>query len=172
MCIRDRLDSGEVTSDRHAALVNFEIAGDSTEAVDRVDPSLDAVAAVQAEHPELVIEQFGDASANGAVQETIGDDLAKAGELSVPITLIILIITFGSLVAAAVPLLLAITAVIAAITLVAIPSQLFPVDDNVAAVILLVGLAVGVDYSLFYLRREREERAAGRDERSSRSRRR
>ena len=158
---------GEVTSDGHAALVNFEIAGDSTEAADRADPSLDAVAAVQAQHPELVIEQFGDASANGAVQDTIGDDLAKAGELSLPVTLIILILTFGTLVAAAVPLLLAITAVIAAITLVAVPSQLFPVDENVAAVILLVGLAVGVDYSLFYLRREREERAAGRDERSS-----
>ena len=158
---------GDVSADGHAALVNFEIAGDSVEATDRVDPSLDAVAAVQAQHPDLVVEQFGDASANGAVQDAFGEDLAKAGELSLPVTLIILTITFGTLVAAGVPLLLAITAVMAAMALVAIPSQLFPVDDNVAAVILLIGLAVGVDYSLFYLRREREERAAGRSERSS-----
>ena len=74
-------------------------------------------------------------------------------------------IAFGSLVAAGVPLLLAISAVIAAMALVALPSQIFPVDGNVSSVILLIGLAVGVDYSLFYLRREREERAAGREPR-------
>ena len=90
------------------------------------------------------------------------DDLAKAGELSLPITLIILILTFGSLVAAGIPLLIAISSVIAALTLVALPSQLWPVDSNLSAVILMIGLAVGVDYSLFYLRRERAERAAGR----------
>ena len=56
---------------------------------------------------------------------------------------------------------------LAALGLVAIPSQLFPVDGNLSAVILLIGLAVGVDYSLFYLRREREERAAGRGERAA-----
>ena len=160
-------DAAKVTQDRRGALVEFEIAGDSTETADRVDPTLAAVAAVQARHPDLLVEQFGDASANKAVNETIGDDLAKAGELSVPITLIILIITFGTLVAAGIPLLLAITAVIAALMLVAIPSQIFPVDDNLSAVILMIGLAVGVDYSLFYLRREREERAAGREPRAA-----
>ena len=110
------------------------------------------------------MEQFGGASANKAVNETITEDLKKAGELSIPITLIILTITFGSLVAAGMPLLMGITAVIAALGLVAIPSEILPVDDNLPAVILLIGLAVGVDYSLFYLRREREERAAGRSE--------
>jgi RND superfamily putative drug exporter len=153
---------GDVTIDRHAALVKFEIAGDSEETADRVDPVLTAVDGVQARHPALLIEQFGDASANKAVNETVNDDLAKAGELSIPITLIILILTFGSLVAAGIPLLIGITSVMAALMLVGIPSQLFPVDDNLPAVILMIGLAVGVDYSLFYLRREREERAKGR----------
>jgi uncharacterized membrane protein YdfJ with MMPL/SSD domain len=153
----------EVTADRHAALVNFVIAGDSIEAKDRVDPTLAATAAVQAEHPEMVVEQFGGASADKAINATITDDLKKAGELSLPITLIILTITFGSLVAAGVPLLIGLTSVLAAIGLVAIPSQFVPLDANVNAVILMIGLAVGVDYSLFYLRREREERVAGRD---------
>ena len=63
--------------------------------------------------------------------------------------------------AAGIPLLIGITSVIAALMLVGIPSQLFPVDDNLSAVILMIGLAVGVDYSLFYLRREREQRAKG-----------
>jgi len=155
---------GDVSGDRHAALVNFQIAGDSNQARDRVDASLAAVAAAQARHPALDIEQFGGASAAKAVNKTIGDDLAKAGELSLPVTLIILTLTFGSLVAAGVPLLIGITSVLAALGLVALPSGLLPVDGNLAAVVLLIGLAVGVDYSLFYLRREREERAAGRSE--------
>jgi RND superfamily putative drug exporter len=159
--------ASEVSADGHAALVSFEIAGDSTQAKQRVDPSLAAVAAVQARHPGLDVEQFGGASGNKAVNETITDDLKKAGELSLPLTLIILTITFGTLVAAGVPLLIGITAVVAALGLVAIPSELLPVDSNLSAVILLIGLAVGVDYSLFYLRREREERAAGRGERAA-----
>ena len=147
--------------------MDFEIAGDSTLAADRVDATIAAVAAAQAAHPALDIEQLGDASANKAINEVIGEDLAKAGELSLPLTLIILTITFGTLVAAGVPLLIGITAVLAALGLVALPSEFLPVDANLPAVILLIGLAVGVDYSLFYLRREREERAAGRSERSA-----
>jgi RND superfamily putative drug exporter len=163
--VRSPLGGGsEVSADGHAALVNFEIAGDSNQARDRVDASLAAVAAAQARHPALDIEQFGGASANKAINKTIGNDLAKAGELSLPITLIILTITFGTLVAAGLPLLIGITAVMAALGLVALPSGLLPVDANLAAVVLMIGLAVGVDYSLFYLRREREERAAGRSE--------
>ena len=83
----------------------------------------------------------------------------------------ILLLVFGSVVAAAVPLLLAITAVLATTGLVALPSQVVPMDEQVGAVILLIGLAVGVDYSLFYIRREREERAAGRSESGARGRR-
>jgi uncharacterized membrane protein YdfJ with MMPL/SSD domain len=158
---------GEVSADGHAALVNFQIAGDSTEAKDRVDPTLAAVAAAQKDHPNLDIEQFGGASADKAIDKVIQDDLAKAGMLSLPITLIILIITFGTLVAAGVPLLIGLTSVLAAIGVTALTSYVFPAASELSAVILLMGLAVGVDYSLFYLRREREERAAGRGERSA-----
>jgi uncharacterized membrane protein YdfJ with MMPL/SSD domain len=162
-----RIGEGDVSADGHAALVNFEIRGDSTEAQVRVDAVLSAVAAAQARHPSLDIRQFGDASANKAINQVITDDLAKAGELSLPLTLIILTITFGTLVAAGLPLLIGITAVLAALGLVALPSHFLPVDANLPAVILMIGLAVGVDYSLFYLRREREERANGRSERSA-----
>jgi uncharacterized membrane protein YdfJ with MMPL/SSD domain len=155
---------GDVSADGHAALVGFEIEGDSTEAKDRVDPTLAAVAAAQDDHPDLAIEQFGGASANKAIDDVIQDDLAKAGQLSLPITLVILVIAFGTLVAAGVPLLIGLTSVLAALGLVALTSQVFPIAGELNAVILLIGLAVGVDYSLFYLRREREERAAGRSE--------
>ena len=93
--------------------------------------------------------------------------LAKAGMIAIPLALVILLFVFGSALAALVPLLLAITAVVATTALIAVPSQFIPVDEQIAEVILLIGLAVGVDYSLFYLRREREERKAGRSERAA-----
>ena len=157
----------EVSADGHAALVQFEIAGDLTAAKERLDPTVAAVTRAQRGHPDLEIEQFGGASAGTAINAVIQDDLKKAGLLSLPITLIILIITFGTLVAAGLPLLIGITSVMAALGLVAVASHAFPADSNLPAVVLLIGLAVGVDYSLFYLRREREERAAGRSPRAA-----
>jgi RND superfamily putative drug exporter len=151
-----------VSEDGHAALIDFDVAGDSNEAKDRIDPVLAAVATAQRRHPDLAVEEIGDASANKAINEVFGDDLAQAGELSLPVTLILLLITFGTLVAASVPLWIGLSAVAATLGLVNLPSQILPIDSNLPAVILLIGLAVGVDYSLFYLKREREERAAGR----------
>jgi uncharacterized membrane protein YdfJ with MMPL/SSD domain len=158
---------GAVSADRHSALVEFDITGDALEARDRLGPSGDAIDAVQAQHPDLRVEQFGNVSSNKELNEIFQSDLAQAEALSLPLTLLILVIVFGSLVAAGVPLLLAISCVIAAMALVALPSHLSPVDENVSSVILLIGLAVSVDYSLFYLRREREERAAGRSTRDA-----
>jgi uncharacterized membrane protein YdfJ with MMPL/SSD domain len=158
---------GSVSKDGHTALIDFEITGNDLEAADRLDPSSEAITSVQAIHDGLTVEQFGDASSNKELDETFTSDLAKAEGLSLPLTLLILVFAFGSLAAAGVPLLLAFSAVLAAMGLVALPSQIFPVDSNVASVILLIGLAVGVDYSLFYIRREREERAAGRAPRES-----
>jgi uncharacterized membrane protein YdfJ with MMPL/SSD domain len=156
-----------VSADKRSALVDFEITGDSLEAAKRVDPSKDAVKAVQARHPGLRVEQFGSVSSNKELQDTFKSDLAKAEALSFPLTLLILVVAFGSLVAALVPLLIGITTVVAALGLVNLPSQLSPIDSNLSSVILLIGLAVAVDYSLFYLRREREERDAGRPPRSA-----
>jgi uncharacterized membrane protein YdfJ with MMPL/SSD domain len=153
-----------VSRNGHSAIVDFQIAGDIDEATDKVQPILDSVAAAQAAHPAFVVGQFGDASVEKEFEETFVKDLEKAGFLSVPLTLIILIVAFGALVAAGIPLLLALSAVLATLGLIAIPSQFLPVDvQGVSAVVLLIGLAVGVDYTMFYLKREREERAAGND---------
>jgi RND superfamily putative drug exporter len=88
-------------------------------------------------------------------------DLARAEQLSVPVTLAVLLIVFGTLVAAAVPVLLAVTAVAAALGLLGPISHLFPLDNSVKTVVLLIGMAVGVDYALFYVVRAREERRRG-----------
>jgi uncharacterized membrane protein YdfJ with MMPL/SSD domain len=151
-----------VSPDGRSALVQFEVDDTDEKAVDRVEPVLAAVASVQADHRDFAVEQFGGASATKAFDETIGEDFQRAEYTALPITLGILIVVFGALVAAGIPMLLGLTSVAAALGLLAFPSQLFAMDEASNSVILLIGLAVGVDYSLFYLKREREERAAGR----------
>jgi uncharacterized membrane protein YdfJ with MMPL/SSD domain len=158
----DEANADQVAGNGRAVLVDFEIRGNSDDAVDEIAPVLKAVAVAQAAHPELFIGEFGDASIDKEIETAFLDDLKKAGLLSLPVTLIILLAVFGAVVAAGVPLLLALTAIIAAFGLVALPTSIVPIDETVYELILLIGLAVGVDYSMFYLKREREERAAGR----------
>ena len=153
-------NEGQIAEDG-SVLVNFKLRGDETAAETSVEPVLAAVAGVQAANQSVFVGEFGAASANKALSKAFEDDFKKAETLSLPITLIILVLAFGALVAAGVPLLLGLSAVAAALGLVALPSQLFPLGDEASSIILLVGLAVGVDYTLFYLRREREERARG-----------
>jgi uncharacterized membrane protein YdfJ with MMPL/SSD domain len=163
--VRSPLDpgnAGQIAPDGRAALVEFEITGDADDAADKIGPVLDRVDAAKQAHPGLFIGEFGDASAQKGVEDAYGDDLGKAGALSLPVTLIILVLAFGALVAAGIPLLLALTAVFATFGLIALPSQVVPVAFEAPAMVLLIGLAVGVDYSMFYLKRERQERAAGR----------
>ncbi|MDP1850490.1 MAG: MMPL family transporter [Solirubrobacteraceae bacterium] len=155
-------NAGQLSHDGRSALVTFKLAGDEDAIVDRVDASLAATAAVQQAHPQVRIEQFGSASAGKALGDVLADDFAKAERVSLPITLLILLVAFGAFVAAGLPLLLGLTAVIGTIGLLGPVSQLSALTDQVNVVVLLIGLAVGVDYSMFYLRREMEERAAGR----------
>src|ERR671937_807473 len=167
LAIVQNVHRGQVSKDKRTALVKFDIRGDKNNAGDKVGSVLDRVDDAQTAHPGFFIGEFGDASAQKAVDEAAAKDLKSAGVFSIPITLIILVVAFGALVAAGIPLLLALTAVFATLGLVALPSQLLPIAQEVPATVLLIGLAVGVDYSMFYLRREREERAAGRSERAA-----
>jgi len=146
-----------------SALVTFNVAGNPDNDDQAVVPAMNAVAAVAAHHPGLKIEEAGDASLDRATNNITGQDFRKAEITSVPISLVLLLIVFGALIAAGIPLLLAGTAVISAISLLAIPSRWLPIDSTTSSIVLLVGMAVGIDYSLFYLRRTREERAAGHD---------
>ncbi|MFT4049486.1 MAG: MMPL family transporter [Solirubrobacterales bacterium] len=155
--------AGFVSADGKIARLQFSVAGELDKAGDKIaaiSTQIQKSAATQ----NLIVGEVGDASADHEIGEMINDDLAHARDLSVPITLIILAFAFGALIAAGIPVLLALTAVMATIGLVAIPSHIAPMDESVGEVIVLIGMAVGVDYSLFYLKREREERAAGRGE--------
>jgi RND superfamily putative drug exporter len=159
----EKAGHGQISADGNSALVRFEIPERGGVAPDDVvGKALGQVAAVQREHRDLRVEEVGDASGEKAISESLESDFSKAELTSLPITLLILVVVFGSLLAAGLPLLLALTAVGATIGLLGPVSHVFgPVAEQISSVILLIGLAVGVDYSIFYLRREREERAAG-----------
>jgi RND superfamily putative drug exporter len=154
-------NGGQVSQDRHAALVQFEIRGDEEKADDKVQPILDAVDRVQERHAAFTVAEFGFASANHELNDTLNKDFQRAEYSSLPVTLAILLVAFGALVAAGLPVLLAFSGVLATLGLSALASHVVAAGDATQSVILLIGMAVGVDYSLFYLRREREERARG-----------
>ncbi|MFJ6130411.1 MMPL family transporter [Streptomyces griseoviridis] len=164
-------DTGEVqrlqgplpSKDGRSALITFEVKGESGTAEDRVQPVFDAIADVQRGHGDVEIYQYGEASAAHWLSEMLADDFKKAEWTAVPLALGILLVAFGALVAALLPVALAMTAFMAANGLLALISFKMHMFDTTSSVMLLMGLAVGIDYCLFYLRRERDERAAGRD---------
>jgi RND superfamily putative drug exporter len=143
-------------------LVQVQLRGDPEKADDHVASLLALDDQVTHAHPGVTVQEVGDGTENKAINDLIDSDLKRAELISLPITLIILVLAFGAIVAASVPLVLGITAVAAATGALGLVSHLAPNSDSTSAVVVLIGLAVGVDYSLFYVRREREERRRGR----------
>src|SRR5262249_41497058 len=144
--------AGLVSADHRSVLITFNVPGGLAKADASVVPALRAVTAVQAMHPGLRVQEAGDASIDRTATALISHDFRKAAETSVPVSLILLLVVFGALIAAGIPLLLAATAVTSAISLLAIPSHWLPVGQSTSEVVLILGMAVGIDYSLFYLR--------------------
>ena len=119
-------NEGQISEDRHSALIQFSPEGSYDDAVTYIDSITAATEKVQEENPGYYVGQAGSASTGKALDEMFTGQLARAGLLSIPLTLGILLIVFGSLVGASVPLLLALTSVFATLGLVAIPSQFIP----------------------------------------------
>ncbi|WP_433420334.1 MMPL family transporter [Microtetraspora malaysiensis] len=139
--------------------VDVTMKGEELDARKHVDALLDQTSQVQKEHPNLVVEETGSPSISKGVDKQRGDDLALSEAITLPITLVTLLLVFGSVVMAGVPLLLALSSIAAAMGLGMMVSHIVPDAGVGNNVILLIGMAVGVDYTLFYLKREREERA-------------
>ncbi|MBC9731142.1 MMPL family transporter [Streptomyces sp. TRM68367] len=150
-----------ISQDGRSGLVTFEVAGPEDRFEMHYAAVVKAVEQVQERHPQVRLAQAGDRSLSEAVNEGIKDDLTRAEMTSLPLTLLILLVVFGSLIAAGIPLLLSATTVVAAFGLLQLVSHWVPFNSAASAIVLLIGMAVGIDYSLFYLRRVREERAAG-----------
>lgn len=153
----ERVGDAIPSEDGTALLVPVDLTSDEIDA----DPLLAATTAVQGAHPDLVVAQAGDVTIDDAINERVAEDLHSAELFSLPITLVLMLLAFGALIAAGLPVLLAATSVAATIGITAPISHLVPAEPTVYSMIVLIGMAVGVDYSLFYLKRERQERAAG-----------
>jgi uncharacterized membrane protein YdfJ with MMPL/SSD domain len=157
-----------VSKDGRSVLVTFSLPAkvetkQQIEALETLaEPPLAAVAAVQKAHPELLVQEHGDASQQHALGAKDRADEVKSQNFSMGGTLIILLIAFGAAVAAGVPLLLGVSSFVATTGLLGPVSQLVPLHPAVAQVTMLIGLAVGVDYAMFYMRRMTEERDKGR----------
>ena len=149
-------DRSLVSADGHSVLVVASLTGGSAEQV------RNTILAAAPAHPDVTIEETGDITASDARDRSINNDLQRAEILSIPVTLFVLLFAFGAVVAASVPVLLALTAVAAAFGLLGPISQWIPIDNSVRTVLVLIGMAVGVDYALFYVMRSREERRRGR----------
>jgi RND superfamily putative drug exporter len=156
-----------LSADGRSAIIQFDVRGDADGAAKRIQPALDAVTAAQRGNPSFRIEEFGMASASHVIGETVERDFARAEYTSLPITLAILLLAFGALVAALLPVVLGFTAVLGAIGACVGISYVYPLPEFLSSVILMMGMAVGVDYSLFYLQREREERRHGAEPRAA-----
>ena len=142
------------------AFVGLE--GTLLEAQDHIDTVLDAVKAAQAKAPPgFEILMGGDASIQKQSEDVTNEDFGRALFLNLPITLVILLLAFGALLAALVPLALAMAAVITASGICALISQVNPLSQVYTEMVLLMGLATGTDYALFVLSRSRTERRAG-----------
>jgi uncharacterized membrane protein YdfJ with MMPL/SSD domain len=155
------------TAGGRIALVQVALRGDPDDAADNVAPVETAVSEVARAYPEVTFQEAGDGTIDKTVEETIEDDLRRAEMISLPIIAVVLVFAFGALVAASVPLLLGVTSVAAALGVAGVISQVAPSYQSTGALVVLIGLAVGVDYSLFYIRREREERRAGKGPRAA-----
>jgi uncharacterized membrane protein YdfJ with MMPL/SSD domain len=148
--------------DGRSILVSFTLRGSAEQAEKLVEKPLAAVAAAQGAHRDVRVEQFGEASATRAIAEQDAKDGTQSKLLSNVLMLIILLVAFGAVVAAGLPLVLGATAVAAAVGLVGPISHLYALPADVAELMVIIGLAVGVDYAMFYSRRVMEERDRGR----------
>ncbi|WP_292677987.1 MMPL family transporter [Nocardioides sp.] len=159
----DAVAEPQASPDGTAYLVSVQLARDQ----DDVSALQEVTETVAADFPALDVRQSGDVSLDAAIGDRVAEDLASAETLSLPITLALMLLAFGALIAAGLPVLLAATSVAATIGILAPLSYLVHAESTVTSMIVLIGMAVGVDYSLFYLKREREERAKGHSSRDA-----
>jgi RND superfamily putative drug exporter len=153
-----RVASPQLNAGRTALLVDVHVR----DSVDDVTPLQTVTSEVAAAHPGLDVREAGDVSVDTAINDRVAEDLQSAEGISLPITVLLMLLAFGALIAAGVPVLLALSSVAATMGITAPLSHLVHAEPTVSSMIVLIGMAVGVDYSLFYLKREREERARGR----------
>ncbi len=157
----DSGNPGLVSKDRRTTLMPTVLAGSKFEANEHIPDVREVIAENSA---GMRVQIFGVASLNDDFNTVAEEDLRTGEGFGVMAALIILVVVFGAVVAALVPVLVAVIAIAVAVGLVALVGQAFHFSFFVTNVITMMGLAVGIDYSLFVVSRYREERRQGRDQ--------
>lgn len=155
--------AGLVAPDQTGVIVTAQLLGSASAREIRAEAIGTTIGTVQAEYPGFGIHAVSNTLTNDQIGTVVNSDLDGSLRISLPATFIILVLAFGAVVAAFVPLFLAITALLAAFGLLGIYSEaVSPVSPYATQLVVLIGLAVAVDYSLFMVTRFRSERRAGR----------
>ena len=149
-----------VSEDRHTTIIPFTMAGDFDDASDHIKKVVEVVSAFQGQ-ADFKVLITGQATAGLDFRELGQEDLKTGEVFGVPIAAVILIAVLGAIVAALVPLILATVSIVVALGVAALVGQAFELSFFVENIITMIGLAVGIDYSLFIVSRYREERARG-----------
>ncbi len=157
-------EAGLIAADGTTVRIAGRVEGDSERTGPLLEPVLHILDEAREAHPALAIHAISSTFINQDINELISSGLDSTLVLTMVLTFFILLVAFGAIVASIVPLVLAFTSLLAAFGILGIYSQLIgPVSPNATQLIVLIGLAVAVDYSLFMITRFRVERRAGRD---------
>ncbi len=159
-------DPSLVSDDSHTTILPFTMTGDLDDANDNIGSVLDIVRGTEAP-ADIQVLMTGEATIGDDFQTLSQEDLLRGESIGILLALIILVIVFGALVAALVPVMLALLSIAIAIGLAALIGQAFELSFFITNFITMIGLAVGIDYSLFIVQRFREERDRGRDKQAA-----
>jgi putative drug exporter of the RND superfamily len=147
-----------VSSDQHATLIPVNVRNEEISTADALRSVIPGT-----EAPGFQVLVAGNAVLNADNTKVSEEDIRKGESFGVAVALIVLIIVFGAVVAAVLPIVMAIFAIIVALGLVSLIGQLVHFQLFVTNMVTMIGLAVGIDYSLFIVSRYREERRRGFD---------
>ena len=159
-------DTGQndlVSIDRHRTVVVTTLAGDPDDAVQGAQPVLETIHELHSPAPGFEVLTLGAASVTDTFNTTAEAGIAKGESIGIIVALIVMLVVFGTLVAAGIPILLTIVALLVTTSVAAAASHVFELNSAVVQMIAMIGLAVGIDYTLFIVARYREERERGLD---------
>jgi RND superfamily putative drug exporter len=158
---RDRSPFVAPRQNGDVSLALVQLEGSPTELRDRIQPVIDTVSAAQRAAPDIAIALTGGVTTNKEQEDLITKDLSRSLTLNLPITFALLLVAFGTIVAGLVPIGLALVSIVTANAILAVISQVTPLNSIYSEMVLLMGLATGIDYALFVISRYRLERGAG-----------
>jgi RND superfamily putative drug exporter len=151
-----------LSEDGRSALILVTLAGTASDAEAHVQPVYDLVRDADG-RDGFAVTMTGGATWGLEARSRAESDLRRAELIAVPIAIVILLLVFGAVAASLIPLVLAVVAILVALALTVALGAWFEVSVFALNIITVMGLAVGIDYSLLIVSRFREERRAGRD---------